>query len=94
MAVDAPPEIRDSVGLDNATAERVRAHMLGGQMDEAAELLPDAMVDLYGVAGTPDEISAAIGANQQFFDLFMLPMNDEATSEDHIRACADILEST
>ena len=94
MAVDAPREIRDSVGLGDATAELVRAHMLDGQMDEAAELLPDAMVDLYGVAGTPDEISAAIGANREFFDLFMLPMNDEATSDDHIRACAEILEFT
>jgi 5,10-methylenetetrahydromethanopterin reductase len=93
MAVDAPPEIRDAVGLDDTTTAEVRAHMLAGRMEEAAALLPDAMVDLYAVAGSPEEIAAAIAGCRDHFDLFVLPMNDEATSEDHIRESARILQS-
>lgn len=93
MAVDAPAEIRASVGLDDASVAGVRALMLKGRLDEAAELLPDAMVDLYAVAGDPDEIAAAISARRDCFDLFMLPMNDEATSAEHIRRCATMLGS-
>lgn len=91
MAVDAPADIRAAFGLDDATADRVRDLMLRGLLDEAAALLPEAMVDLYGVAGAPDEIAAAIGAHRAHFDLFMLPMNDEASSADHIRRGAEIL---
>ena len=94
MAVDAPQNIRDAVGLDDGTAEEVRAHMLAGRMDDAAALLPDAMVDLYAIAGTRQEIATVIAGQRANFDLFMLPMNDEATSEDHIRECARIIALT
>ena len=91
MAVDAPPDIRAAVGLDDDTAAHVKEHMLGGRFHEAAALLPDAMVDLYAVAGTPTEIAAKIRANRDNFDLFILPMNDEPTSAEHIRHAAAIL---
>jgi len=71
----------------------VREAMLAGRMSEAATLLPPALVDQYGVAGTPEECAAAIGAQRANFDLFMLPMNDEATCEAHIDTCAGILNS-
>ena len=79
MAVDAPAEVREADGLDDATTEEVRRLMLAGRMDEAALLLPDALVDRYGLAGTPAVISARIGELRDCFDIFM-PMNDEATS--------------
>ena len=88
MAVDAPAEVREADGLDDATTAEVRRLMLAGRMDKAAELLPDALVDRYGVAGTPAEVSARIGELRDCFDIFMLPMNDEATAADHIRAKA------
>ncbi|MXZ95757.1 MAG: LLM class flavin-dependent oxidoreductase [Acidimicrobiaceae bacterium] len=90
MAVDAPAEVRAADGLDDATTEEVRRLMLAGRMHDAARLLPDALVDRYGVAGTPAEVSAQIGELRDCFDIFMLPMNDEATSADHIRASAEI----
>ncbi len=93
MAVDAPPDIRVAFGLDDTTATEVRALMLQGRLDEAAALLPEAMVDLYGVAGTPEEIASALSAHRTCYDLFMLPMNDEATSADHIRRGAEILDA-
>ena len=93
MAVDAPAEVRAADGLDDATTEEVRRLMLAGRMDKAAELLPDALVDRYGVAGTPAEVSAQIGELRDCFDIFMLPMNDEATSADHIQASAKILNN-
>ena len=40
MALDAPPEIRRQVGLDELRSARVRRAMLAGRLDEAAEHLP------------------------------------------------------
>jgi 5,10-methylenetetrahydromethanopterin reductase len=88
MAVDAPPDIRAAAGLDDARLDAVRAAMLVGRMDEAASHLPPALVDQYAVAGTPAECAAAIRAERANFDLFMLPMNDEARCEEHIDTCA------
>jgi 5,10-methylenetetrahydromethanopterin reductase len=93
MAIDAPPDIRASVGLDDATAATIKAAMLAGDLDAAAALLPPALVDRYAVAGTPGECAATIAAHRADFDLFLLPMNDEATSEAHIRASAAILKA-
>ena len=93
MAVDAPAEVRAADGLDDATTAEVRRLMLDGRMDDAAKLLPDALVDRYGIAGTPDEVSACIAGLRDCFDIFMLPMNDEATAADHIRRSAEILNA-
>ena len=93
MAVDAPPDVRTADGLDDATTDEVRRLMLAGRMDDAAELLPDALVDRYGLAGTPAGISARITELSGCFDIFMLPMNDEATAADHIHHSAEILNS-
>lgn len=90
MAVDAPAEVRAADGLDEATTDEVRRLMLAGRMDEAADLLPDALVDRYGLAGTPEGISARIAELSGCFDIFMLPMNDEATAADHIQQSAAI----
>ena len=94
MAVDAPKDIRDAVGLDDAVTAEVRERMLAGRMDDAAALLPDAMVDLYAVSGTHEEIATAIAEQRANFDLFMVPMNDEETSAEHIRECARIIALT
>lgn len=91
MAVDAPPDIRTAAGLDDSRLELVRSAMLAGRMDEAARHLPPAMVGQYGVAGTPAECATSIAEQAANFDLFMLPMNDEATCEAHIDMCASIL---
>ena len=93
MALDAPPDIRVSAGLDDERVAAVRDAMLAGRMDEAAALLPDALVDRYAVAGTSDECAATIAACARHVDLFMLPMNDEATCEAHIDTCATILSA-
>lgn len=92
MAVDAPPDIRAAAGLDDERVNLVRTAMLAGRMDEAARHLPPALVDQYAVAGAPDECAAAIAAQSGNFDLFMLPMNDEPTCEQHIDSSADIIQ--
>ena len=91
MALDAPPEIRREVGLDELRSARVRRAMLAGRLDEAAEHLPESLLDLYAVTGTPTECAARIAALRASFDLFLLPMNDEDTCEAHIEAGAAIL---
>lgn len=91
MALDAPPEIRDRAGLDEARVASIRAEMLAGRLDAAAALLPEALVDEYAVAGDPGACAATIASLAPSFDLFMLPMNDIAHCAEHIRASADIL---
>ena len=91
MALDAPADIRHQVGLDELRAARVRRAMLAGRLDEAAEHLPESLLDLYAVTGTPTECAARIAALGASFDLFVLPMNDEETCEAHIETSAAIL---
>ena len=91
MALDAPAEVRRRVGLDELRAARVRRAMLAGRLDEAAEHLPESLLDLYAVTGTPAECAATIAGLRHHFDLFVLPMNDEETCEAHITASAEIL---
>jgi 5,10-methylenetetrahydromethanopterin reductase len=91
MAVDAPPETRAAVGLDDDRLEHVKREMLAGRMEKATDYLPEALVDRYAIAGSPAECAAAIAALRRHFDLFMLPLNDEARAEDHIRISAGIL---
>ena len=91
MAVDAPPAIRAAAGLDDERVAAVRSAMLAGRMNEAAALLPDVLVDQYAIAGAPAHCAATIAACAPYFDLFVLPMNDEPTCEAHIDACGAIL---
>jgi 5,10-methylenetetrahydromethanopterin reductase len=93
MALDAPPEIRDAAGLDDERVARVREAMLAGRLDEAAELLPDSLVDLYAVAGGDVECATRVAGLAGSFDLFVLPMNDLEGSDAHIRRSASILRS-
>jgi len=93
MAIDAPAEIRRAAGLTDEATELVKGHMLAGDMAAAAVHLPDAMVDLFAVAGTADECASIIRACAPHFDMFLLPMNDEATCETHIDQCAEILST-
>lgn len=93
MALDAPPETRAAAGLDEERAMRVKTAMLAGRLDEAAALLPEALVDEFAVSGTPQECAEIITQQRPYFDLFMLPLNDEATAESHIRAAAAILRA-
>lgn len=91
MALDAPPDIRAAAGLDDAMAAQVKQAMLGGDLDRAASLLPSALVDVYAVAGTPEHCADVLTAHLDHYDLFMLPLNDEATAEAHIESSAAIL---
>ena len=93
MALDAPAEIRAAAGLDEATAADVKTAMLAGDLGAAAALLPPTLVDHYAVAGSPEECVATIAGLRDHFDLYMLPLNDEADAEAHIVASAEILNS-
>jgi len=93
MALDAPADVRTAAGLDNDSANEVRRLMLAGRLGEAAELLPDALVDVYGLAGAPPDISETIARLRPHYDLFVVTLNDRATAEAHIRQCASILDA-
>ena len=91
MALDAPPEVRERAGLDEARVAAIRTEMLAGRLEAAAALLPDALVDAYAIAGDPEQCAATIAGVASSFDLFMLPMNDVEHCEEHIVASAAIL---
>lgn len=91
IALDAPPEIQTAAGLDKLTANRVKSAMLSGDLDQAAALLPQTLVDHYAVSGSPAECAEVIGGLSDHFDLYMLPLNDEIDAEAHIIASAEIL---
>lgn len=91
MALDAPPDIRAAAGIDDAGAAQIREHVLAGDLDTAAGLLPPALVEQYAVAGTAAECAAVIATHRAAFDVFMLPMNTVAGAEAHIRRGAEIL---
>jgi len=93
MAIDAPPEIREAAGLTDEATALVKAAMLGGDMELAASYLPDALVDLFAIAGTPEECAATIAGCAAHFDMFLLPMNNESSCESHIAQSAEILNS-
>ncbi|MCZ7532729.1 MAG: LLM class flavin-dependent oxidoreductase [Acidimicrobiia bacterium] len=93
MAVDSPPDIRAAAGLDDERVEKVRSAMLAGDFEAAVDLLPLALVDSYAVAGTPEQCAETIRSLRSCFDLFMLPINKDATAEDHIRASAPVLRA-
>ena len=93
MALDAPPDVRQAAGLDDERVERVRSAMLAGRLDEAAALLPEALIDHYAIAGDPGECAARIADLAPSFDLFVLPMNDGPGSAEHIRRSATILRA-
>lgn len=93
MAVDAPPNIRAAAGLNDDRLEKVRLAMLSGDLDTATALLPPALVDAFAVTGTPTQCAETIRTLRAHFDLFMLPLNDEATAEEHIRTAAGILRA-
>ena len=67
--------------------------MLAGRLDDAAELLPDSLVDHYAIAGDPAECTDRIAAAATSVDLFLLPMNDVAGSARHIVRSAAILRA-
>ncbi|MCY4631910.1 MAG: hypothetical protein OXE75_13665, partial [bacterium] len=52
---------------------------------------PESLLDLYAITGTPSRCAVRIAGLRGSFDLFVLPMNDEETCEDHIEASAAIL---
>lgn len=91
MALDAPPDIRRAAGLTDELAKRVKEAMLSGRLDDAAALLPETMIDHYGVSGDAAECIAVLQKLSPHVDLFMLPLNDDATAEAHIEASAEIL---
>ena len=93
MALDSPPEVKQAAGLDAATEAELRRLMLAGHMTQAAELLPESLVDIYALAGTPTEIAAKIADYRNCHDMFALPLNDTANAEAHIQQSATILQS-
>lgn len=93
MALDSPPDIQEIAGLDDEKTLRVKTLMLAGDYEAAAGLLLPAVVERCAVTGTDEECAATIRANRPYYDIFVLPINDDATADVHIRRSAGILRT-
>ncbi len=75
--VDAPPTVREAIGLDERHRERIRAALAGG-LATAAEHVRDEWVEPFVVAGSPRECTAEIArlCDQHQMEEFLLPVFD------------------
>jgi 5,10-methylenetetrahydromethanopterin reductase len=93
IATDMPPEFRRRAGIDDETAERIRAIMLREGMEAAARLLPDEVVGRYAVVGERDRVVAELARIREEAepDMFLLPVNDYSEPGGFVREATGVL---
>jgi 5,10-methylenetetrahydromethanopterin reductase len=93
MATDMPADLRRAAGIDDPTAERIRAIMLKDGMDAAARLVPKATVERYAVVADRGRAVAELSRirEQAKPDMFLLPVNDYSRAGEFVSSAAPIL---
>ncbi|MFL5796450.1 MAG: LLM class flavin-dependent oxidoreductase [Actinomycetota bacterium] len=93
IGTDMPAEFRRAAGIDDETAERIRAIMLREGMDAAAGLIPDRVVGRYAVVGDRDGVVAELVRIREEAepDMFLLPVNDYTRAGAFVREAAELL---
>jgi hypothetical protein len=93
IATDMPADLRRAAGIDDPTAEEIRAIMLKEGMAEAARLVPKAVVQLYAVVAARDAAVAELSRIREEAnpDMFLLPVNDYSQASEFIHPAAEIL---
>jgi 5,10-methylenetetrahydromethanopterin reductase len=93
IGTDMPAEFRRAAGIDDETAERIRAIMLREGMEAAARLLPDPVVGRYAVVGNRDQVVAELARIREEAepDMFLLPVNDYTKPEEFVREAPEVL---
>lgn len=90
--VDAPPPVKERLGLTDADTERIRSAMAGG-LHAAAEHVPDEWVLPFVVSGTTAECATALGdlAERHGIDEFLLPVFAMPDPAGYLTRVADVL---
>lgn len=93
IATDMPADLRRAAGIDDRTAERIRAIMLKDGMDAAARLVPNHVVRRYAVVAPRERAVAELARIREDArpDMFLLPVNDYARAGEFVRSAARIL---
>ena len=93
IGTDMPAEFRRAAGIDDETAERIRAIMLRDGMEAAARMIPDQVVRRYAVVGERDQVVAELARIREEAepDMFLLPVNDYTKAGEFISAAAEVL---
>ena len=93
IATDMPAEFRRAAGIDDETADRIRAIMLREGMEAAARLIPDPVVGRYAVVGERDRVVAELARIREEAepDMFLLPVNDYTMAGEFVREAAELL---
>lgn len=93
IGTDMPADLRRAAGLDDETADRIRAIMLREGMDAAARLVPDNVVRRYAVVGERAEVVAELSRIREEAapDMFLLPVNDYGTAGAFVPRAAELL---
>lgn len=91
--VDAPHEVKDAIGLDDAAVGKIRAAMAGG-LEAAAEYVRDEWVLPFVVSGSARECAAQIGrlADQHGFEEFLLPVFDMPDAPGYVERIGALLQ--
>jgi 5,10-methylenetetrahydromethanopterin reductase len=91
--VDAPPEIKDRIGLSGEDSDRIR-RALGSGLDQAAELVGDEWVHPFVISGTESDCTETLAAlvEEQGIDEFVLPVFEMPDPEGYLRRIARVLE--
>lgn len=90
--VDSPPEIKQAIGLDDASVERIRRAMAGG-LEAAAEHVKDEWVTPFVISGTASDCAEELARlmEQHRLDEFLLPVLDHHGALELLSDVADVL---
>jgi 5,10-methylenetetrahydromethanopterin reductase len=90
--IDSPPDVKESIGLGDEDAGRLRAAMSGG-LEAAGELVRDKWVLPFVISGTIDECANELSmiVERDAIDEFLVPVLDQESSDRTIDIAAQVL---
>jgi 5,10-methylenetetrahydromethanopterin reductase len=93
IGTDMPSEFRQAAGIDDETADRIRAIMLSEGMEAAARLIPDQVVHRYAVVGERVDVVAELARIRRAAEpaMFLLPVSDYANAATFVEGAVQVL---
>ncbi|NIR37666.1 MAG: LLM class flavin-dependent oxidoreductase [Actinobacteria bacterium] len=90
--VDAPPPVKEALGLGPDDVERIRSAM-GGGLRAAADHVRDEWIEPFIVRGTPAECAATLSGlvREHGFEEFLVPMFEMPDAHGYLTRVADVL---
>ena len=91
--VDAPPEVKERLGMSAGDVDRIRSAMAGG-LEEAARHVRDEWIHPFVMIGSTDECAAQLASlvERHGIDEFLLPMFAMPDPDDYLGRVAAVLD--